>query len=134
HVVRRLQHSRQQPSNAVFIVDQQDSTARLGDGVRLWFSETLTFEPAIEIPLAEAPLPADADRRDASGLDQTIDRTKVDIAVGEGLLSGEEALFSGQIEWHRFSRTCATVIVHRAAVAPRRSNPHVGKDLGSWTH
>ena len=51
----------------------------------------LALEPRVDVALPEAPLPADADRRDLARLDQPVDGPQVDLEVLEHLFGRQKA-------------------------------------------
>src|SRR5262249_28753124 len=53
-------------------------------------ARTLAVEPRVDVALAEAPLPADADGGNLARLDQTVDRPQGDVQVLENFFSREK--------------------------------------------
>ena len=53
-------------------------------------AQALAVEPGVDVALAEAPLPADADRRNLAGLDQAVDRPQVDLEVLQDFFGREK--------------------------------------------
>ena len=86
------QRLRQQIADARLVVDDEHARARragrrrggagaAGAGARRAAARPLAVEPGVDVALAEPPLAADADRRNLAGLDQPVDRAKVDLEV-----------------------------------------------------
>ena len=121
-----FKHPRQQLSNALLIVDEQDSTA--GGAGAFDVGVSLPLEPLVDVALAEAPLSAHPHGGNSAGLDQSIHRSQVDVEVFENLLGRQEDFVGGEIEGHWFLVLALSVIVHRRLRA-RRSKPQRLKDL-----
>ena len=57
-------------------------------------SRLLAVEPRVDVALAEAPLPADAHRRDLPGLDQPVHGPKIDLQVLQDFFGREEGFIN----------------------------------------
>ena len=127
HVVRGLQHPRQQPAEYSPHRRPAGFDCRWRGRCRLGLAVPLALEPVIQIPLAKAPLPAHANGRNASGLDESIDRSQVDIEVFEDLLGGQKGVVGRKVEGHGLSSSRSFHCTPPARA--RRSKPYLLKDL-----
>jgi len=78
-------------ANRILIVDDEHAWPLARDTGRLRAGSP-PVQPFVDVVLTEAPLTADADSRNLSGFDQSIDRTQVDLEIVEYFLRCQEVL------------------------------------------
>src|SRR5205814_487356 len=89
----------EQIADARLVVDDEHARACAAGGgprrrrrsrTRTAAARTLAVEPGVDVALAEAPLPADADRGDLARFDQPVHRPEVDLEVLDDFLGGQK--------------------------------------------
>ena len=72
-------------------------------------ARALAVEPGVDVALAEAPLAADAHRRNLAGLDQPVDGAKIDLEVLQDLFGGEKRFVNHALASRRRCAGSSTV-------------------------
>src|SRR6185312_2530897 len=72
---------------------------RSGSGGARAAARTLAVEPRVDVALAEAPLPADADGGNLARLDQPVDRPQIHLKVLEHLFGRQKRLVHHSFTW-----------------------------------